>query len=112
MFSKEQFTTVTPLSKALAMVVFILLPFAAFFLGMNYGRQTPPPAQIIVFPATDDVEEVDTLGWQTYRHRGVEFQYPPSATIVGFDTYGNEVPIEESLGGPMVRLSGTAHFWL
>ena len=63
MFSKEQFTTVTPLSKALAMIVFITLPFAAFFLGMNYGKQTIRPIELIVIPRTDNVEEADTSDW-------------------------------------------------
>jgi len=78
MFSKEQFTTVTPLSKALAMVVFIILPFGAFFLGMSYGQQSVPPVETLVFPATDDVEEVDTLGWRTYESKelGFKFRYP------------------------------------
>lgn len=56
MFSKKQFTTVTPLSKALAMIVFVILPFAAFFLGMSYGRQTLPPVTTEVATTSDIVE--------------------------------------------------------
>lgn len=80
MFSKEQFTTVTPLSKALAMIVFITLPFAAFFLGMSYGRQTLSLTQTIISPAANDVQEVDTSDWKTYRNEelGFEFKYPQS----------------------------------
>src|ERR1035437_3947931 len=32
----EWFITVTPFSKALAMILFILLPFVGFYIGMNY----------------------------------------------------------------------------
>jgi hypothetical protein len=31
-------TTVTPISKFLAMLLFILLPFVGFYLGMQYGK--------------------------------------------------------------------------
>ena len=78
MFSKEQFTTVTPLSKALAMGMFIILPFATFFLGMSYGKQLIRPIELTVIPGAYDVEEIDTLGWQTYRNEelGFQFSYP------------------------------------
>jgi len=58
MFSKEQFTTVTPLSKGLALGVLIILPFVAFFLGMSYGQQSLPPVEIEVITTTDDVEKL------------------------------------------------------
>lgn len=34
-------TTVTPLSKAVAMILFIALPFAGFFLGIQYEKYNP-----------------------------------------------------------------------
>ena len=39
---KEQFTTVTPLSKFLAMVLFVALPFIGFWFGLQYqnGSET------------------------------------------------------------------------
>jgi len=59
---------------------FITLPFAAFFLGMNFGEQKIRPIELIVIPRTDDndVEEIDTLNWQTYRNEelGFQFTYP------------------------------------
>ncbi len=36
---KEQFTTVTPLSKFLAMVLFVAFPFVGFWFGMKYQTQ-------------------------------------------------------------------------
>jgi hypothetical protein len=32
----KELTTVTPLSKALAVIVFLTVPIIAFFMGMNY----------------------------------------------------------------------------
>src|SRR6266516_304103 len=50
----EWATTVTPLSKVLAMVLFILLPFIGFYLGFQAGlhhSSTPLPAtKLIAFP--------------------------------------------------------------
>ena len=34
----KKYTTVTPLSKAIAMILFIALPFIGFFLGMQYQK--------------------------------------------------------------------------
>jgi hypothetical protein len=36
---KNAFNTVTPLSKAIAMALFISLPFIGFFLGMEYQKR-------------------------------------------------------------------------
>lgn len=36
----KSFTTVTPLSKTLAFILFIALPFAGFYLGMEYQKRT------------------------------------------------------------------------
>lgn len=41
-------TTVTPLSKALAMLLLILLPFLGFYLGMQYERMRTNPSDIRV----------------------------------------------------------------
>lgn len=37
-FLPKELTTVTPLSKLLAVIVFILLPFMGFFLGIRYEQ--------------------------------------------------------------------------
>lgn len=34
----HHFTTVTPLSKTIAFILFITLPFLGFFLGVKYGE--------------------------------------------------------------------------
>lgn len=39
----KELTTVTPLSKGLAMIIFIVLPFLGFYLGMQYQQSIFPP---------------------------------------------------------------------
>ncbi|MGH7203756.1 MAG: hypothetical protein ACREHC_04915 [Candidatus Levyibacteriota bacterium] len=38
----KTWTTVTPLSKFLAMALFIILPFVGFYLGVQYGKKVTP----------------------------------------------------------------------
>jgi hypothetical protein len=38
----KAWTTVTPLSKALALLLFIALPFIGFYLGMEYQKRISP----------------------------------------------------------------------
>lgn len=67
------FTTVTPFSKVLALVLFIALPFVGFWLGIKYqslSNVSSPssPAinsskpQALVTPRPSD----ETVGWKTY----------------------------------------------
>lgn len=44
---KKQFTTVTTLSKILALALFVALPFIGFYVGINY-RESVSPVPIIV----------------------------------------------------------------
>lgn len=57
----KKFTTVTKFSKAIAMILFLLLPFAGFYLGIQYQRnispQTPDQPTII--------ESLFCTHWQT-----------------------------------------------
>lgn len=43
MINKNAFNTVTPISKAIALVLFILFPFASFYLGTIYQRTLDRP---------------------------------------------------------------------
>jgi len=76
------------------MIVFIILPFVAFFLGMNYGKQMIRPIELIVIPRTENIKEADTSDWQTYRNEayGFEFSYPKDHTA-----YADINPKEEIL---------------
>jgi hypothetical protein len=97
----KELTTVTPLSKYLAMVVFISLPFVGFFLGMRYQEmmdlskrqqeksslvipRTPilSPAEALAKEgnsiANPTVDPSITANWKTYRNDefGFELKYP------------------------------------
>ena len=78
-------TTVTPLSKFLALSLFILFPLVGFYAGMEYqkairlieqqtmNQPTQPPSPTNVQRQTDEMSN-----WKTYRNEeyGFEFMYP------------------------------------
>lgn len=94
--------TVTPLSKSLAMILFITIPFLGFCLGMLYQQKVnvntpvvsevkktvaiiPTPIPISTSstsPTSIPSPTVDISAWKTFRNTeyGIEFQYPSSLT--------------------------------
>lgn len=52
---KKQFTTVTPLSKYVAMALFVILPFVGFWMGMQYTSELNqfPPTEIVTSGSTE-----------------------------------------------------------
>jgi len=89
----KELTTVTKLSKYLAMVVFIALPIVGFFLGMRYqetmdlAKHQQMEANLLIprapTPTPIPIPTVDpsiTASWKTYRSTtyGFEFKYPPT----------------------------------
>ena len=52
----NSFTTVTPLSKTLAMLLFVSLPFIGFILGINYQKTTVIPPSITLPTPTPRIE--------------------------------------------------------
>src|SRR3989338_4312151 len=46
----KSFTAVTPLSKTLALFIFILLPFIGFYLGIQYEKSQNTSSSPIVIP--------------------------------------------------------------
>lgn len=83
------FTTVTSFSKILAAVLFVSLPFAGFFLGMEYQKGIAPvilnqfnqqvPIVITPSPVLDP-----TANWKTYINTSYKYsiKYPLNWTIV------------------------------
>lgn len=51
----KKFTTVTPLSKFIAMALFVALPFFGFYLGIKYQEKTH---KINDFPITQNIKEI------------------------------------------------------
>ena len=49
----KSFTTVTPFSRLIALILFVLLPFVGFYTGVLYQRSITPPQQLItISPVT------------------------------------------------------------
>ena len=104
-------TTVTPISKFLAMLLFVLLPFFGFYLGMQYGRITIERTSYIntnkttnnisPSPAITALKNADTSSWKTFTSPSlnISFKYPPNYEVIentsdkislgGRDTQGN-----------------------
>lgn len=82
-------TTVTPFSKVLAMILFIALPFAGFYLGMKYQQQliisSPifPEAKKIVAPTPIPTSITSILRDEK---AGFEINYPSYMTYSKTDT--------------------------
>ncbi len=58
---KEQFTTVTPLSKFLAMLLFGALPFIGFAVGLQYSGKALTDNEIVPSATRTPVSEVNSL---------------------------------------------------
>ncbi len=104
---KEQFTTVTTLSKYLALALFIALPFIGFWLGLQFQKvdsaesvgkyespvvaspQNKPSESLVTVVGEKEVDATSTgiTELKTYRNEehSFEFKYPPSLTEIGGD---------------------------
>lgn len=103
--------TVTPFSKYLAMLLFILLPFVGFYLGMKYQQKITFTTQIIpeknylsLIPIITP-KPVDTSSWRTYTRIvpadktpyyddpqfKITMEYPPDWTLKEFHSLSNRV---------------------
>lgn len=69
----QSLTTVTSFSKIVALVVFTLLPIAAFFFGMSYQRAIDGNESIIALPMIPKEQKACTM----------EAQLCPDGTAVG-----------------------------
>lgn len=112
----EELTTVTPLSKYFAMILFISLPFIGFFMGMNYqstldlsGSQQAYTSLTVIKPSPTP-EKIN--GWKTYKNEsiGFSFSYPKELTFLydQFDVFiknnlGNLVKDESNSGNLLLQ---------
>lgn len=71
---KNSFNTVTPLSKTLAMILFILFPFVGFYLGIQHQKKLSLPLDSIT--QTTNVPN----DWKSYSNTKYNFtvSYPPT----------------------------------
>ena len=102
----KKLTTVTPLSKFLAMALFIILPFVGFYLGIKYQEIKYNAGKIVNYQTLSPLQQaVDVVNqFENYQKIGdgrktMSFFTPPSnATekkdydfIMGLD-YGSKLP--------------------
>jgi hypothetical protein len=93
-------TTVTPLSKALAMILFIALPFLGFYLGIQYQQKitvaTPVVSEVQKIPTpTPTVTQTDTSNWKTYTGATFTLKYPTEFSAI---TTGTTLNIKDLTG--------------
>lgn len=79
-------TTVTPLSKTIALILFAFLPAIAFFLGVRYQQKldhpnlmlSVTPASLKIIPTATIQEDETTNNWRTYKDEiyGFSVKYP------------------------------------
>jgi hypothetical protein len=86
-------TTVTPFSKALAMILFIALPFLGFYLGTKYSsllNQSSQSQQTVVQKSKTITDP--TANWKTYTDPkyGFQFKYPPTGKRLTHTSKGDE----------------------
>ena len=78
----KKWTTVTPLSKAVALILFALLPFIGFYLGIRYQKLLLPKVVIntppIVSPTPTPVNKTSGISdnVSTYTTRSLKFKLP------------------------------------
>lgn len=103
----KELTKVTPLSKYLAMILFLALPFVGFFLGMQYqelidlyNRQ-----QVDVYPSTikrypTPTPGDETANWKTFINQklGYEIKYPPDWRLRDEDNSGQLYMLSKTSG--------------
>lgn len=110
----KYFTTVTPFSKALAMILFIALPFVGFWFGVKYQTvnkivttqpkqdiqnnitpSRPPKEFVIPTSSYTNMQKFDELNWKKYSNSnlGISFDYPDNLTHFG-DSQSGALKIE------------------
>ncbi|MFA6518806.1 MAG: hypothetical protein WCV93_04140 [Candidatus Shapirobacteria bacterium] len=80
------FTTVTPLSKYLAMLLFVSLPFIGFILGVNYQKTTAIPPSITLPIPTPRIET--NLPTKSISVSDFLLEIPSSWQYIGLNQYG------------------------
>lgn len=115
----ESFTTVTPLSKTLAIALFVSLPFIGFYVGqklkicdvsplVNSGSKNQtiiPTPTTIISPGKITITDNKNNRWGTYvNDKGVKFSFPPKyeigytgTNINNQDYFDIRIPPEEEM---------------
>ncbi len=114
----KYFTTVTPISKILAMIIFVSLPFLGFYFGQKFkvcdicpvNNSKIQPQVLTVTPTSNitsgKVAITDNNNrWGTYvNERGIKFSFPPGyeigytgTNIYNEDYFSIDIPPKEEM---------------
>lgn len=93
------FTTVTTFSKVVALIIFIILPFTGFYLGMRYQEVTGTPGR------TAELQVPKSVASESAKVVNTEL------TIGVKDTSGNRYLTKKSSGKPDYPGSSTYELW-
>lgn len=89
----KELTTITPVSKLLALILFVLLPVVGFILGMRHQQVISSPTIIPDFPtptplAIPTVDPSIIANWKTYRNSTYRFELKYPSTWVLLEANG------------------------
>ncbi len=107
------FTTVTPLSKALAMLLFITFPFAGFWLGIVYEKAAPFPPIVQPSPsvpiAMDSTVSATNGEWKTYKNEtyGFAFQHPDDWRVDDAWSTDSHLQLQQITNGQVESIIGS-----
>ncbi|MFH1407962.1 MAG: hypothetical protein ABIG91_02900, partial [Patescibacteria group bacterium] len=106
----KSLTTVTTLSRILAGVLFVSLPFIGFYLGMKYQASLSPrvatPRIVPTSVETPTTTSDPTANWEMYSSKLFSFKYPSSLFTI---TEGDGcVKLKASLAYLAIKLPGGA----
>lgn len=82
----QLFTTVTPLSKIMAILLFTLLPFLGFYLGIKYANLNCLSGKVVYIKTPTLISTViDDSEWKSFTNPelGYSFKYPTQMSVFG-----------------------------
>jgi hypothetical protein len=77
---------VTPLSKYLAMTLFVILPFVGGYIGYTYAPEKVVEVERVVFKEPVTVAQEVSVKTYVDKNNGFQFEYPVATEVVAVDT--------------------------
>ncbi len=102
----KELTTVTPLSKTLALILFIVLPFIGFFVGVRYETMNNSLSTV---PDYSNIPQKNTIITQPptpFISPSLSIQNTPTITSTDSASIPQVIPLESTQGWKEVNISG------